>query len=120
MAKATTQFTTRNKSFVPCIQSSDLHVKDEHTHEGEGHKNRSNTNRNSVSRWLNKMILLDHFLDTARCVRWTASLSYSTACDRTSNSVVSNGKSGAESSARKIVSCVPAVGREAKSLDDRA
>jgi len=64
MAKPTTQSATMNRFFVPCIQDLDVHVEDqlenEHFHQDEGHKNRSNTNRNSVSGWLNKMILLDH------------------------------------------------------------
>lgn len=41
-------------------QESDVRVEIEHAHEDEGYKNRVNTNRNSVSGWLNKMILLDH------------------------------------------------------------
>jgi hypothetical protein len=60
MAKSTTQLVTMDRFFVPGRQDSDLHVKSEHAHEDEGYKNRSNTNRNSVSGWLNKMILLDH------------------------------------------------------------
>lgn len=41
-------------------QESDVQVEIRYAHEDEGHKNRVNTNRNSVSGWLNKMILLDH------------------------------------------------------------